>query len=253
MKRILIALTLTTTLVLTAGCGRLAPTTVTSTYPAPITTEPLPPTATLRPTVSLPTVSLPTAPPTAAVTPAPFNGMKAEVTVDNLFLRAGPGFLLPALEMYDEGEPVEAWGRAPGWSWVYVKTDDDLHGWMKLELLKLEGDFYDLPEVIPDGFIIVRGHVYTPDGSPASHITLTLTPPGAGAADEDAATTDDQGRFYFFLPEDASGTWALAAGAYGCESSAVDASCSLVGSFPPAQQVDVRASAEVWHNLQISD
>ena len=248
MKRIMIILPLIVMLSLTAGCGILSPAAPTSTYPPPITTEPMPPSETPRPTVSLPT-----APPTAAITPTPFAGMEVDVMVDNLFLRSGPGFLHPALEMYDTGDTVEAWGRAPGWSWVYVKTADDLHGWMKLELLTLVGDFYDLPEVIPDGFVIVKGHVYTPDGSPASHITLTLTPPGGEPADEDAATTDALGQFYFFLPEDASGTWTLAANAYGCDGSAVDANCSLIGSFPPAQQIDVRASAEVWHNLQISD
>lgn len=251
MKRLIIFLPLVLALSLTTGCGRLNPSASTSTYPPPITTEPMPPTETLRPTVSLPTASLPTVAPTAAVTPTPFTGMEAEVTVDNLFLRSGPGFLLPALEMYDTGETVEAWGRAPGWSWVYVKTDNDLHGWMKLELVKLVGDFYDLPEVIPDGFVIVKGHVYTPDGSPASHITLTITPPGGNTADQDAATTDALGQFYFFLPEDAGGDWTLEANAYGCESNAVDAGCALIGTFPPAQQVDVRESAEVWYNLQL--
>lgn len=246
MKRSMILLPILLLLSLSAGCGSKSTALPTSTYPPPITTEPMPPTATLRPTVSLPT-----APPTAAVTATPFAGMQAEVTVDNLFLRSGPGFLLPAWEMFDTGETVEAWGRAPGWSWVYVKSDDDLNGWMKLELVKLAGDFYDLPEVTPDGFVIVKGHVFTPNGSPASHITLTLTPPGGEAADEDAATTDNEGRFYFFLPEDSRGSWTLVANAYGCESSAVDASCSLIGSFPPAQQIDVSASAEVWHNLQI--
>ena len=250
MKRYISILVFVVILSLSTGCGIVRPQPATSTYPPPITTEPLPPTETARPTASLPTAP-PALPPTPAITATPFGGMRVEVTVDNLFLRSGPGFLLPALEMYDTGEIVEAWGRASGWSWVYVKTGDDLYGWMKLELVKLDGDFYDLPETIPDGFVTVKGHVYTPDGSPASHITLSLTPPGGEAADEDAATTDNEGRFYFFLPEDSSGEWTLAAGAYGCESSAVDANCSLVGAFPPAFQVNVRESAEVWHNLQL--
>ena len=235
-------------LLLVSACNRQEPITPTSIYPPLITTEPMPPSETPRPTVSLPT-----APPTAAVTATPFGGMRAEVMVDDLFLRAGPGFLHEAYWTYPAGTIVEAWGRAPGWSWVYVTTDNNLQGWMKLELLTLSGDFYDLPETIPDGFVIVKGHVYAADGSPASHITLTLIPPGGDVADEDAATTDNEGRFYFFLPEGASGLWTLEANAYGCESSAVDANCSLVGTFPPAQELDVRESAEVWHNVQISD
>ena len=249
MKRLLFVFPFTFMLALVSACGRLLPSTATSAYLPPVATEPMPSTETPRLTVSLPMA--PPATSTNAVTPTPFAGMGAKVTVDNLFLRAGPGFLHEAYWTYPEGERVEAWGRAPGWSWVYVKTNNNLQGWMKLELLQLEGDFYALPETIPDGFVIVRGHVYAVDGSPASHITLTLTPAGGEAADEDAATTDSEGRFYFFLPQGSSGEWTLAAGAYGCESSAVDANCSLVGTFPPAQQVDVRESAEVWYNLEL--
>lgn len=248
MKKILLLAAIIFVMLASAGCGGLLPQepAITATYPPPITTEPQAPPATPTPTAALPTEA-----PTAAVSPTPFNGMDARVTLDGLFLREGPGFLHPALEMYNENDHVEAWGRAPGWSWVYVKTADDVHGWMKLELLELAGDYYDLPEVTPDDFVIVKGHVYTPSGDPASHITLSLTPPGGDSADEDAATTDNEGRFYFFLPDGSRGTWTLAAGAYGCESSAVNASCSLVGAFPPAREVDVVESGDVWINLQI--
>lgn len=122
---------------------------------------------------------------------------------------------------------------------------------MKLELLDLKGNFYDAPEVIPEGFVIVKGHVYSPNGSPASHVTLTLTPASGEPADEDAATTDVLGQFYFFLPEESRGVWTLEAGGYGCDSSAVNAACALIGVFPPAREVDVKESAELWINLQM--
>lgn len=231
-------------LALLSGCVKtMEPAYPTATYPVPITVEPEFPTDTPQP------VATSTTAPT--LTPTPYQPFEAKVMVDGLFLRSGPGFLHSALEMYNTGDIVQVLGRTPGWSWVYVQTSDDLYGYMKLELLELQGEFYDAPEVIPDGFVIVKGHVYTPSGNPASHITLTLKPPDGELGDEDAATTDVLGQFYFFLPADSRGEWTLEAGGYGCESTAVNASCSLIGSFPPAIQVDVKESAEVWYNLQM--
>ena len=224
----------------------------TPTPAATISMQPIPPTA----TVSVPTMlplgtAVPTLEPTIAPSPTPYQPFEAVIMVDNLMLRSGPGFLLPSLGMYAEKGVVEVLGRAPGASWLYVRAADGKQGWMKLELLELKGDFYDAPEVEPSDFIIIRGHMYTPNGSPASHITLTLMPKDGTTADADAATTDILGRFYFFLPEDSRGTWILEANAYGCESTAVNNACSLIGSFPPAQEITFTESPEVWYNLQI--
>lgn len=244
MKFLPIHFLIVLSVVLLVGCAQaMDPAYPTSTYPTPITAEPNPPTGTPLPTA--------TDAPVPTLTPTPFKPFEATVTIDGLFLRSGPGFLHSVIGMYNTGDKVEVLGRVPGWSWVYIGTEDDFHGYMKVELLELSASFYDAPEVIPDGFRIVKGHVYTPSGNPASHITLTLTPPDGEPADEDSATTDVQGQFYFFLPEGSRGTWTLAAGAYGCESSAVDSACSLVGVFPPAREVDVMESAEIWINLEM--
>lgn len=233
------------TLLLLSGCANtMEPAFPTSTFPPPITAEPSLPTTSPQPTTTFT--------PAPTLTPTPYQPFTAVVTIDNLFLRSGPGFLLPALEMYDAGKTVEVLGRAPGWSWVYVATGDGLHGFMKLELLDLKGDFYDAPEIIPEGFVIIKGHVYAPSGDPASHITLTLTPPDGDTARNDAATTDALGQYYFFLPQESKGTWTLLADAYGCESSAVNADCSLIGGLPPAMTINVNDSADVWYNLQMT-
>lgn len=217
----------------------------TSTYPPPLTTEPYPPT----PTPTSTRTPLLTATPLPS--PTPYKPFTADVTIDSLFLRSGPGFLHSPLAQYPTGETVEVLGRTPGWSWLYVGTKDGQQGYMKVELLDLAGSFYDAPEVIPDGFLIIKGHLYTPNGNPASYITLALIPPEGAAADADAATTDILGRFFFFLPEDSRGIWTLEAGAYGCDSSAVNASCSLIGILPPAREINVKESAEIWYNLQM--
>lgn len=245
MRHTPVILTSLLLLALVSGCARtMEPAFPTCTYPPPITTEPSPPTETPLPTA--------TQTPAPSPTPTPYKPFEAVVTVDDLFLRSGPGFLHEAYWTYPEGEVVEVLGRAPGWSWVYVQTSNDLLGWMKLELLDLKENIYNAPEVIPDGFVVVKGHVYTPNGNPASHITLSLTPSDGDPADEDAATTDILGQFYFFLPKDSRGVWTLEAGAYGCDSNAVNSACSLIGVFPPARDVDVKGSSEIWINLQMT-
>ena len=232
-------------LVLASGCAKaMDPAYPTSTYPAPIPVEPFPPTETPQPTA--------THTPAPTPSPTPYQPFDAVTKIDDLLLRSGPGFLHEAYQTYPQGETVQVLGRAPGWSWVYVRTSDDLLGWMKLELLDLKGNFYDAPEVIPDGFVIIKGHMYTPSGNPASYISLSLTPAGGAPADEDAATTDVLGRFYFFLPEGSEGVWTLEAGGYSCESNAVNAGCSLIGVFPPPQEIDLNESADIWINLQMT-
>ena len=233
------------TLVLLSGCAKtMDPVYPTETFPVLITIEPNPPTETPQPTL--------TNTPAPTLTPTPYKPFNATVMVDNLFLRSGPGFLHDPYWSYAQGEIVEVLGRAPGWGWVYVQTSNDLLGWMKVELLDLQGNYYDIPEVTSEGFVIVKGHVYTPNGNPASYITLSLRPIEGSAADEDAATTDILGQYYFFLPADSRGTWTLAVNAYGCDSNAVNSACSLIGVFPPPLDIEVRDAAEVWYNLQIT-
>jgi len=238
--------TLTIVLILSSGCAQaMGPATPAETYPAPITTEPNPPTDTPQPSTT------PSPAPTA--TPTPYEPFEAVTWVDNLLLRSGPGFLHEAYWTYPQGEVVEVLGRAPGWSWVYVHTSNNLLGWMKIELLDAKISFYYAPEIIPEGFVIVKGHVYTSNGNPASHITLQLTPKDGEPADSDAATTDALGQFYFFLPEGSRGTWILAANAYGCESNAVTSACNLIGQFPSPIEIEVQTAAEVWFNLQMTN
>jgi len=236
---------ITFVLILVSGCAKaMDPAFPTETFPAPITTEPNPPTETPQPTATK------TPAPTATATP--YQPFKAEVMVDGLLLRSGPGFLHEAYWTYPEGEIVEVLGRAPGWSWVYVHTSNKLLGWMKLELLDPEMSFYYAPEIIPEGFVIVKGHMYTPNGNPASHITLSLMPKDGQPADSDAATTDALGQFYFFLPKGSRGIWTLTANAYGCESNAVTSACNLIGQFPSSLEIDVQSASEVWYNLQMT-
>lgn len=243
MRKIAIA-TLGCLLFMFGGCApSMEPAYPTPTFAPPVILSPVPSTSTPQPT------SLPTGTPT--LSPTPFQPISGTVTINDVFLRSGPGFLNEPYWTFPQGEKVEILGRAPGSSWLYVLTSNNLLGWIKLELVQFEGNFEDLPDVMPEGFTVIKGHVYTFEGNPASHITLTLTPAGGTPADQDAATTDALGRFYFFLPNESRGAWTLEANAYGCESSAVNEACSLVGRFPPSIQINVKESAEIWYNLQL--
>lgn len=242
-KPLLITIVLLSATILGGCASAMDPAYPTATYPAPITTEPSPPTQSPQPTA--------TDTPAPTLTPTPFQPFEAVVNVEGLLLRSGPGFLHEAYWTYPQGEIVQVLGRAPGWGWVYVQTANNLLGWMKLELLDLKGDFYDAPEVTPEDAVIVKGHVYTPNGNPASHISLSLTPVEGDVSNSDNATTDTLGQYYFFLPKGSRGTWTLAGNAYGCESNAVNDACELIGYFPPPLDIDVREASEFWFNLQI--
>ncbi len=231
---------------LLSGCTLITPAspTATATYPPPITTEPALPTLT---PVQATETSVPTPSPT------PFQPFEALVAVDYLNLRSGPGITLDSLGMYSANEKVSVLGRAPGYGWMYVRAADGKQGWFRMELLNLQGhNYYDAPEVEPDGFVIVRGHVYTPNGNPASHITVILKPEGdPDEVNAVSATTDVLGRYYFFLPAGTKGSYELYANAYGPESNAVNSAGNLIGTFPPGQVISFKTSPDVWYNIQL--
>ena len=173
MKRITFVLPIIVILSLSAGCARLNPSTPTSTYPPPITTEPLPPTETPRPTVSLPTT-----PPTATAVPteAAFSPVSATIVFDNYLLRAGPGRIFDRWGIYEEGDTVLVTARALGQDWVYVQASDAYSGWMNTVGLSSASGFGDLPLMnVPDA-ILIRGHVWNVDKSPAPYIGVSFQP-----------------------------------------------------------------------------
>jgi hypothetical protein len=161
-------------------------------------------------------------------------------------LRSGPGYLFETIRQYPENQTVALLGRAPGNNWFYVQTEDGFTGWLKMEGIELEGNYFDAPEVTPDHVVIVRGRVFGTNGSPASDLALQVQPKwDVNPSMQDVGRTDVTGRFYIYLPEGTSGDWVIAITAYGCESSAVDRNCSLIGKFPEPSLITLPVAADM--------
>lgn len=206
----------------------------TATYPAPITTEPFPPTNT----------PLPGDTPTPRPTPTPYQPIEGKILFDAMRLRRGPGFLFETTELYPIDQTVLLLGRAPGNNWLYVQTTDNQTGWMKVQGIELAGNLYDAPEVTPNDAVVVHGRVFAPNGSPASEIVVGVQPQGDdNPARQDVGVSDVTGRFYIYLPAGTSGKWILSASAYGCTGSSVNSACNLIGEFPPPQVITLPDAA----------
>ncbi len=244
MKKIISGFCILLASALLAGCGMLSPqaASATPTYPPPITTEPVTPTHT----------PLPSATPTPHPTPTPYQPISGSILFDAMRLRRGPGFLFETVRQYPVDQTISLLGRAPGNNWFYAQTTDGFTGWMKMEGIELDGNFYDAPEVTPDRVVIIRGRVFGTNGSPASDLSLMIQPKGDDTTSmQDVGRTDVTGRFYIYLPEGTRGEWTLALAAYGCESSAVDRNCSLIGKFPEPSLITLPDASEAELELHL--
>lgn len=249
MKRLLFVLPFTFMLTLVSACGRLLPSNATSTYPPPITTEPMPPSETPRPTVSLPTLK-PTATPTP--TQSVFSPVNATIVFDNYLLRTGPGRVFDHWGIYEESETVLVIARSLGQDWVYVQASDYYSGWMNTIGLESVVGFSSLPLMdVPDA-ILIKGHVWNVDGSPAQYIGVAFQPLNNSDPDlMDNVMTSADGAWYAYLPADTRGEWVIGPNAYGCPPDVPTGECSHVGTFPPAQTITLPEAQDVWIEFNI--
>jgi hypothetical protein len=240
MKRTLSSLLILTAVIALSACSR--PT------PAPLPT----PTATYSPLILLPTqaptaqLPTPTLPPAFTPTPGAFIPIDAEITVDNFFLRTGPGRMFEPITTYEIGSRVTLLGREPGNNWVLVQTEDSRSGWMNIDYLSFIGDVTPLPIFKVSNALVLHGHVWTVDNKPATKIGVSIFSPDNPNPDrEDVAITNNQGEWYLYLPLSYTGNWTVGTNSYSEDSSAVDSNKNLVGKWPSAQLISLPMTADV--------
>ncbi len=237
MKKIFSLLSILVEMLLLASCGIFKSASPTPTWPPTATQTPailLIPTHAASPTPETPTATLP---PLSTNTPAPFQPIKASITVDNFKLRVGPGFLFDAVALYDSNTSVLVMGRAPGDNWYFVQTENNRSGWMKMEYLDLAGDPATLPYISPTDVQTIVGHVRTKDtGAFASGIGVMLSPQsGYNGTNGDNALTDANGTFYLYEPKRMEGEYFIELNGYNCEGNLIVGRCELPYNFPIAQ------------------
>lgn len=175
--------------------------------------------------------------PTATQTPVPTNTpdirIKTEI-LDVLNLRAGPSALHDAIGVGIVGEFVYAKGRDPENNWIYVDYDDPeagrvLTGWMSADYLQVYGNIQDLPLAPYPNDLVVRGSVIDTEGNLIPNVKINVVVwINEDRADTTQSTTDSNGEFVFYLPENFYGQ-AVTIEAIGpnCGSPMVNSNCEM--------------------------
>ena len=161
--------------------------------------------------------------PTAELPPATFN---VQTTAQNVNLRTGPGTLFQVSRVLAQGTTLEAQGRSRGaGEWLYVKTNDNIFGWVVKDFVEIgghDGTGLLIKEPVPAQFI--TGVVVTELGTPVSGIGFALLQ-GTNRTD---TFTNEEGRFFFYLPTTLTGTWTISYVSINCTSNTMDVNCNCI-------------------------
>jgi uncharacterized protein YraI len=207
------------------------------------------------------TESAPTSAPEAAFTAIPSptfvqtatpstTTFTAHTSAQNVNLRLGPGALFKVSRVMAQGIPLQVLGRARGGEWLYVLNDEGINGWVSALFVDFAFDGLPPPFVEPDNATLITGIVYTELGTPVSGIGFALEQ-GKNRTD---ATTDEEGRFYAYLPSNLSGVWRVSYISISCQSNTMDTNCNCISgtcgsAFPPNLDVTLPSVSDlafVW-------
>jgi hypothetical protein len=211
---------------LMAGCVKLS-------NPEPTPTIAIPPTSTKPiPTETLvPPEPTPTEAPTPQPTPTTISYKPIELVIltDTLNLREGPSVLFKRIRQYVKDDIMYAYGKSDGGEWVLVRTQDYLTGWVAVAFITLNGKVSNLPTFEALEAVEITGKVVGPDDEPIPGVVFAVHK-GTDETRTDV-TTDENGVYHAFLPEDSTGTWRIEIVGIDCNSPIVDSTCNHEGEF----------------------
>jgi hypothetical protein len=181
----------------------------------------IPPTNTPQPTYTA----------TFTATPHPVGTMNAQISSENLNLRAGPSTIYVILASYPKDTSLVVLGKAVGDEWVEVEMPDGKTGWMSVDLLVLDGEVAYLPIVdVPEGYL-VTGQVIDSDAQPVDGADVAVLQRLSNTTLRSDSITNPEGYFYVYLPKQSIGYWEVQVVGIGCSSRIVDDNCNLKGYF----------------------
>ncbi len=161
--------------------------------------------------------------------PTPFTPFYVTNSVENLVLRANPGYLFEAKTALAPDTRLLVLGRAPGEEWIFVQTPFERTGWVFAQLLDRSADYTTAPLIQPADMQVLRGKVVDESGLPVSGIQFAVVQGISGSPPRNDAVTDTSGIFYAFMPLTASGTWSVSFIAVACTSNTMDENCQCKG------------------------
>lgn len=147
--------------------------------------------------------------------------------VDNVNLRTKPGMLFPVSRVMPKDTKLQLLGQAPGAEWLYVRNDEDVEGWVNVNIVLMAYDGPPPPVIEPEDVLLVTGNVVTELGTHVSGIGFAVVQ-GARSAN---ASTDDTGQFYAYLPRTMSGVWTVSHVSVSCKSNTMNASCNCINGI----------------------
>jgi SH3-like domain-containing protein len=204
-------------------------------------------------TIPVPTNSKPAASATTAPTEVVFTPYEVRTTTQNVNLRIGPGTLFQVSRVMAEGTTLEVTGQSRGSEWLYVRNDEGIFGWVGKYLVEGVREEPPAPLVEPEDVFLVTGAAHSELNVPVSGIGFALTQIGFSARRTDA-TTDNEGRFYAYIPSTLGGSWTVQYVSIACTSNTMDANCNCksgrCGEADPASvEITIPFSGElnfVW-------
>jgi len=158
----------------------------------------------------------------------PYVPFFAVSNVENLVLRANPGYLFEAKTTLPNASRLLVLGLAPGREWLLVQTPLERMGWVFAQFVTSEGDLSLVPFIQPADMQTVRGRVLDENGNPITGIQFAVVQDKAGTPPRNDAITDETGTFYAFMPLNTTGTWAVSFTAIACTSNVMDKDCKCL-------------------------
>ncbi len=182
--------------------------------------------AAMTDSAATPTVNATSATPTSEPQLTPGNQVAntyfVQTTAQNVNLRVGPGMLFKVSRVMAQGTALEVVGVSRDSEWLYVANNEGIFGWVLRQLVAGEYDGPPLEIVEPENATVITGVVKTELGVPVSGIGFAIEQ-GTNRTD---ASTDNEGRFYAYLPANLSGTWRVSYVSISCTSNTMDANCN---------------------------
>jgi hypothetical protein len=206
------------------------------------------PTETETPTEAPEDTPQPSPPSAPSPSPTPSRPIDGEVSVAFLNMRAGPSTFFEVVGTFEQGVNVVAIARVFENTWVEVEIegeDDELvTGWMFAEYIDLDEDITLLPLASFPEDQIITGIVQDENGDPIEGVviaTLYSTDDGDLRVD---STSNAQGRFTVFLPEDLFGILDVQVISPLCDSGLMDEDCQITSHILLNERVFVSIPQE---------
>jgi hypothetical protein len=167
--------------------------------------------------------------PTPTYTVPSFSGpLSGRVSAFSVNLRNGPSTLYKVIGSYEGGTDLSITSRIAENDWVEVKIGDQI-GWMFTKLVDIYGDINSLPIITFPDSLAVRGRVEDTEGNPIQAITISAFYQSDQGELRVNVTSDQNGDFTIYLPQDLLGTIDVQISGRGCLSPVVDLDCQLDG------------------------